>query len=209
LAKAKKMEPKTDRTNRAAKLIADLTNPSVLSVLLLLMIAFLKSHKPSEAAVWMGVIFALYILIPVVYVYLRMQASGIRSKSILVLITFLKKHPKDILILSVVLGIPCLMLLILLKAPAILLAPVAALLAGSIVTALFNTFYRVSYHLTALTIMVIMTAYTWGVAYLLLALFIPLVFWAKFRIREHTILQLVEGMAVATVVCLAVLLYFG
>ena len=203
------MEPKTDRTNRAAKLIADLTNPSVLSVLLLLMIAFLKSHKPSEAAVWMGVIFALYILIPVVYVYLRMQASGIRSKSILVLITFLKKHPKDILILSVVLGIPCLMLLILLKAPAILLAPVAALLAGSIVTALFNTFYRVSYHLTAITIMVIMTAYTWGFAYLLLGLIIPLVSWAKFRIREHTILQLVEGMAVATVVCLAVLLYFG
>jgi hypothetical protein len=203
------MEPKTDRTNRAAKLIADLTNPSVLSVLLLLMIAFLKSHKPSEAAVWMGVIFALYILIPVVYVYLRMQASGIRSKSILVLITFLKKHPKDILILSVVLGIPCLMLLILLKAPAILLAPVAALLAGSIVTALFNTFYRVSYHLTALTILVIMTAHTWGFAYLLLGLIIPLVSWAKFRIREHTILQLVEGMAVATVVCLAVLLYFG
>ena len=203
------MEPKTDRTNRAAKLIADLTNPSVLSVLLLLMIAFLKSHKPSEAAVWMGVIFALYILIPVVYVYLRMQASGIRSKSILVLITFLKKHPKDILILSVVLGIPCLMLLILLKAPAILLAPVAALLAGSIVTALFNTFYRVSYHLTALTILVIMTAHTWGFAYLLLGLIIPLVSSAKFRIREHTILQLVEGMAVATVVCLAVLLYFG
>ncbi len=203
------MEQKTDRTNRAAKLIADLTNPSVLSVLLLLLIAFLKSHKPSEAVVWMGVIFALYILIPVVYVYLRMQASGIRSKSILVLITFLKKHPKDILILSVVLGIPCLVFLILLKAPAILLAPVAALLTGSIVTALFNTFYRVSYHLTALTILVIMTAHTWGFAYLLLGLIIPLVSWAKFRIREHTIPQLVEGMAVATIVSLAVLLYFG
>jgi hypothetical protein len=101
------------------------------------------------------------------------------------------------------------MLLILLKAPAILLAPVAALLAGSIVTALFNTFYRVSYHLTALTILVIMTAHTWGFAYLLLGLIIPLVSWAKFRTREHTIPQLVEGMAVATVVCLAVLLYFG
>jgi hypothetical protein len=157
----------------------------------------------------MGVIFALYILIPVIYVYLRMQASGIRSKSTLVLITFLKKHPNDILILSVVLGIPCLILLILLKAPAILLTTVVALLAVSIVTALFNTFYRVSYHLTALTIMVIMTAYTWGVAYLLLALFIALVFWAKFRIREHTIPQLLEGMAVAIVVCLGVLLYFG
>jgi hypothetical protein len=141
------MKHTTDRTDRAARWIADLTNPSVLSVLLLLLIAFLKSHRPQDAAVWMGVIFALYILIPVGYVYFRMRASGIPSKSIFVLITFLKKHPRDILILSVVLGIPCLVLLILLKAPGILLAPVAALLAGSIVTAMFNTFYRVSYHL--------------------------------------------------------------
>jgi len=203
------MKQKTDKTDRAARLIADLTNPSVLSVLLLLLIAFLKSHRPSDAAVWMGIIFALYILIPVGYVYFRMQASGIRSKSILVLITFLKKHPRDILILSVVLGIPCLILLILLKAPAILLAPVMALLAGSIVTALFNTFYRVSYHLTALTILVIMTVHTWGPLYLIIALILPVVCWAKLRIREHTIPQLVEGMAVAVAVCLAVLLYYG
>jgi len=36
-----------------------------------------------------------------------------------------------------------------------------------------------------------------------------LVFWAKLRIREHTVPQLVEGMAVAAAVCLAVLLYYG
>ncbi|MGA9697183.1 MAG: hypothetical protein WBQ62_12315 [Dehalococcoidales bacterium] len=203
------MKHTTDRTDRAARWIADLTNPSVLSVLLLLLIAFLKSHRPQDAAVWMGVIFALYILIPVGYVYFRMRASGIPSKSIFVLITFLKKHPRDILILSVVLGIPCLVLLILLKAPGILLAPVAALLVGSIVTALFNTFYRVSYHLTALTILAIMTVHTWGAIYLLLVIILPLVFWAKLRIREHTVPQLVEGMAVAAAVCLAVLLYYG
>jgi hypothetical protein len=174
-----------------------------------LLIAFTKSKKLSETAIWMGVLFALYILIPVMYVYFRMHVSGIHSKSVFVLITYLKKHPSDILILSFLLGIPCLVILILLKAPAILLTTVVALLAGSIVTAVFNTFYRVSYHLTAITIMVIMTAHTWGVAYLLLALFIPLVFWAKFRIREHTITQLLEGTAVGIVVCLGVLLYFG
>jgi len=203
------MKQKVDRITKFARLICNITNPSVLSVLLLLLIAFTKSNKLSESALWMGVIFALYILIPVIYVYLRMHISGIHSKSVFVLITYLKKHPSDILILSFLLGIPCLVTLILLKAPAILLTTVVALLAGSIVTALFNTFYRVSYHLTAITIMVIMTAYTWGVAYLLLALFVPLVFWAKFRIREHTIPQLLEGMAVAIVVCLGVLLYFG
>jgi hypothetical protein len=203
------MKQKTDRTTQLARVVSTITNPSVLSVLLLLLIAFNKAHKPSEAASWVMVIIALYILIPVIYVFFRMHTKGNRSKSIFELITYLKKHPFDILILSFLLGIPCLLLLIWLKAPAILLATVVALLAGSIVTATFNIFYRVSYHLTALTIMVIMTANTWGAAYLWLALIIPLVFWAKHRIREHTFPQLVEGMAVAVVVCLAVLLYFG
>ncbi|MGP8080154.1 MAG: hypothetical protein ACLPVI_06555 [Dehalococcoidales bacterium] len=201
------MKQKIYRTTNIAKIITGLTNPSVLSVLLLLLIAFTKSHKPT-AAVWMGVIFALYILIPAVYVYLRMQASGIRSKSVFELITFLKNHPIDILILSFVLGIPCFLTLTFLKAPTILLATILALLTGPIVAALFNTFYRLSYHLTAFTILVIMTAYTWGAAYLFLVLIIPLVFWAKLHIREHTIPQLVEGMAVAVFVCLATLLYF-
>ena len=203
------MKQKVDRITQFAHVVSNVTNPSVLSVILLLIIAFNKSHKPSEAAAWMFVIIALYILIPVVYVFFRMDTKGNHSRSILELITFLKKHPYDILILSVVLGIPCLVLLVLLKAPAILLAPVAALLIGSIVTASFNIFYRVSYHLTALTILVIMTAHAWGVAYLLLALIIPLVFWVKLRIHEHTVPQLVEGMAEGVIVCLAVLLYFG
>ena len=203
------MKPKTNRITRLARVVSTVTNPSVLSVLLLLLIAFNKSHQPSDAASWMAVIIAFYILIPVIYVFFRMHTKGYHSKSIFNLITYLKKHPFDILILSLILGIPCLLLLIWLKAPAILLATVVALLAGSIVTATFNIFYRVSYHLTALTIMVIMTAHTWGAAYLWMALIIPVVFWAKHRIREHTYLQLVEGMAVGVVVCLAVLLYFG
>ena len=203
------MRQKVDRITQFARVVSTVTNPSVLSVLLLLLIALNKSHNPPETESWMLVIIALYILIPVIYVFFRMHTKGNHSKSIFELITYLKKHPFDILILSFLLGIPCLLLLIWLKAPAMLLATVVALLAGSIVTATFNIFYRVSYHLTALTIMVIMTAHTWGGAYLWLAPIIPIVSWAKFRIREHTIPQLVDGMAVGVVVCLAVLLYFG
>jgi hypothetical protein len=203
------MIAKDDRATHIAKIVTGLTNPSILSVLLLLLIAFTKSSKPSGAAVWMAVIFAFYIFIPVLYVYFRMQASGIRSKSVFEIITFLKKHPVDILILSFVLGIPCLLVLIFLKAPTMLLAPVIALLAGSIITAVFNIFYRVSYHLTAITILVVMTVHTWGPAYLFLILTLPLIAWAKFHIRDHTIPQLVTGMAVALVISLITLRLLG
>ena len=90
-----------------------------------------------------------------------------------------------------------------------LLAPVIALLAGSIITAVFNTFYRVSYHLTAITILVIMVVHTWGLAYLFLILTLPLIAWAKFRVRDHTIPQLVIGIAVALVISLTTLRLLG
>jgi len=60
--KRKRWNKKLDRTNRAARLIADLTNPSVLSVLLAaadLLFKIPTDHP--DAAVWMVGKYLLYI----------------------------------------------------------------------------------------------------------------------------------------------------
>ena len=75
-----------------------------------------------------------------------------------------------------------------------MLNTLSALLAGSIVVAVFNIFYRVSYHLAAITILVIMAALTWGQIFLILLAVIPLVGWAKHQIHEHTLIQLAMGI---------------
>jgi hypothetical protein len=121
----------------------------------------------------------------------------------------LKRHPGDILILAVILGLSCLAILLFFKAPTVFISTVVALLAGAIVTALFNIFYRVSFHLTGITILIVMIAQVWGATFLVLLVAIPLIAWAKFHIHDHTIPQLVMGIAVAAVVCLAALHLFG
>ena len=115
----------------------------------------------------------------------------------------------QILVLALVLGLSCIVVLSLIKASPILIATIVALLAESVVTALFYLFYRVSFHLTGLVIIIIMAAQTWGPLYLLLLLTVPPVFWAKYHLRDHTIPQLFAGIAVATVVSLLTLLMFG
>jgi hypothetical protein len=165
-----------------------------------LLIAFTKSKNLSESVEWVAIILLFFVFMPVVYVLVRTSRSGKQTKSLVELNKFLKQHPADILILAFSLGLPCLIILWFFEAPAILISTIVALLAGSIVTSLFNLFYRVSFHLTGITVLIIMAAQTWGWPYLFLLVAIPLISWAKFKIRDHTIPQLIIGTIVAVAV---------
>jgi len=194
------LEHQVTRSTYVAQTISKFTSPTILSVIILLLIAFTKSKNLSESIEWVAIILLFFVVIPVVYVLVRTSRSGNQTKSLVELNKFLKQHPADILILALSLGLPCLIILWFFEAPAILISTIVALLAGSIVTSLFNLFYRVSFHLTGITVLIIMAAQTWGRPYLFLLLAIPLISWAKFKIRDHTIPQLIIGTIVAVAV---------
>ena len=194
------MEHQVTRSTYVAQTISKFTSPTILSVIILLLIAFTKSKNLSESIEWVAIILLFFVVIPVVYVLVKTSRSGNQTKSLVELNKFLKQHPADILILALSLGLPCLIILWFFEAPAILISTIVALLAGSIVTSLFNLFYRVSFHLTGITVLIIMAAQTWGRPYLFLLLAIPLISWAKFKIRDHTIPQLIIGTIVAVAV---------
>ena len=194
------MEHQVTRSTYVAQTISKFTSPTILSVIILLLIAFTKSKNLSESIEWVAIILLFFVVIPVVYVLVRTSRSGNQTKSLVELNKFLKQHPADILILALSLGLPCLIILWFFEAPAILISTIVALLAGSIVTSLFNLFYRVSFHLTGITVLIIMAAQTWGRPYLFLLLAIPLISWAKFKIRDHTIPQLIIGTIVSVAV---------
>jgi len=194
------LEHQVTRSTYVAQTISKFTSPTILSVIILLLIAFTKSKNLSESIEWVAIILLFFVFIPVVYVLVKTSRSGNQTKSLVELNKFLKQHPADILILALSLGLPCLLILRFFEAPAILISTIVALLAGSIVTSLFNLFYRVSFHLTGITVLIIMAAQTWGRPYLFLLLAIPLISWAKFKIRDHTIPQLIIGTIVAVAV---------
>ena len=199
------MEHQVTRSTYVAQVISKFTNPTILSVITLLLIAFTKSSNVLESVGYFAIILLFFVFIPAVYVLMRTSRSGNQTKSLVGLTKFLKQHPIDILVIALLLGLPCLIILWFLKAPVALSSTVAALLAGSIVTSLFNLFYRVSFHLTGITILIIMAAQVWGQPYLFLLVAIPPISWAKFQIRDHTIPQLIIGIIVAMAVSLGTL----
>lgn len=203
------MEGKITRSAYLARLVSKVTNPCILSVLVLLSIAYAVSTNVRVLVSWVTILLLFLVLMPLVYVYMRTSRIRSDTKRVVDPIIFLRQHPRDVLILGLFLGLPCLVILLFLEAPSLLLCTLVALLVSSIVTALLNIFYRASYHLAAVTILVIMAALTWGQILLVLLAAIPLIGWAKYHIQKHTLAQLVTGIALSIAVSVATLYFFN
>ena len=202
------MESKVSRLNYLARAISRVTNPCILSVLVLLLIAGTEYADVRALVAWAITTVLFLVIIPLVYVYIRTFKNISAIKLITAPTVFLKQNPVDILILGFFLGLPCLVILLALEAPSLMLRTLLALLASSILVALLNMFYRISYHLSAVTVLVVMSALAWGQSFLFLWAVVPLVGWAKYHNREHTPIQLALGIALAVAVSSATLCLF-
>ncbi len=188
------MENKITRSTRLARVIVRATNPCILSVLVLFAIALTESSNVGALVGWVMILILFLVVLPLAYTYMRIIRNKSDTRSIVNPMIFLRQHPRDILIIGVLSGLPCVVILVFLEAPLPLLETLITLLAGSLIIASFTMFYRISYHLAALTILVIMTTITWGSIFLVTFAAIPLSSWAKYRLHEHTLTQLAIGI---------------
>ena len=188
------MKNKITRSTRLARVIARVTNPCILSVLVLFAIALTESSNVRALVGWVMILLLFLVVLPVAYTYVRISRNKSDARPIVNPTIFLRQHPRDILIIGVLSGLPCVVILVFLEAPLPLLETLIALLASSLIIASFSMSYRISYHLAALTILVIMTTITWGSIFLVTFAAIPLISWAKYRLHEHTLTQLAIGI---------------
>jgi len=192
-----------------AKSVSRVTNPCFLSVIVLNLIACTHSGEPWSIVSHVAVIALGLVLLPISYVLIRMARGGTRAKQLGELIGFLKEHPKDVGALGMVFGLPCIVLLVCLEAPSSLVAALTSLLVCSLLIALVRGLYRVSYHLAGVTCLIIMAAVLWGVILFAVVAIIPVIVWARYLLREHTLGQMMTGTILGVVVCLIVLYSFG
>ncbi len=192
-----------------ARLIAKISNPCLLSVLFLLTIACTQAESVPAIFAWGGTMVLFLVGLPLGYIYLRFYFNHDFSNYKTDPTDFLRQHPRDIFVLGVLFGLPCVVALDVLNAPFILMCTLAALLVSAMIAAAINLYYHVSYHLSAITILVIMAAAAWGQTYYLLAAAIPVVGWAKYRIKAHSLAQIVLGVLLSIGISIAVLRVLG
>ncbi len=202
------MKAKSAKLTQASHIISKGTNPCILSLLVLVLMAVTESTNTRLLTSWIITLLLFLVVLPLAYVYLRTYKTGTGAKLKSDPTIFLKQHPLDILIVGLLFGIPGLVGLILFEAPLILLHTYAALLIGSFAIAVCNIFYHVSFHLGAVTILVMMAVIAWGQSFLVLLTTIPLVGWAKYQNDEHTVIQLLSGIIIAVFVSSVVLVAY-
>jgi hypothetical protein len=188
-----------------ARVISVVMHPLLLPVAVLLAVAYAESGGLRAFGGWALIILFFFAALPLVYVYLRSPGG---AKRIGDPAAFFRAHPKEICLLAVVCALPCILLMVLFDAPSSLLATIVALLAASLALALVNILYRASYHLAALTTLVIAVVLVWGRVALPAIAVIPIVGWALYALRRHNLAQLAAGFGLALIISIASFYFF-
>jgi hypothetical protein len=197
------------RTTDIARAISRVTNPCFLSVVVLVLMAYIDFVEIWSAVGHIALILLCLVLLPIAYVLVRMARAGTRAERLGDLVDFLKEHPGDVGALGMVLGLPSILVLIAMDAPRCLVATLISLLVCSLIIALVRGFYRLSYHLAGVTCLIIMVAQTWGQVFFAMTAAIPLIVWSRYMLREHSLAQMLAGSILAVVVCIVILHSYG
>ncbi len=202
------IEPNITPPAPSAELVSRITNPCILSILMLLAILVTETEDLPVLAGGSLTVVLLLIALPLGYIYFRTLSHKSTENPLSAPTLYLKRHPKDILVLGIIDGIPCWIILYFLNAPPVALYTLGALLIVSLIIAFINLFYRASFHLAAIAVLIVMSIQIWGPIFWILALVIPVIGWAKYQLHEHNPLQMVIGIASSLVITVSILFIF-
>ena len=93
-------------------------------------------------------------------------------------------------------------LLFLSNAPRLLLALGLATLLISFALATINTFWKVSFHMVGITFLTLVMVLVYSPVFLWLAIFLPLLAWARVLLGHHTLTQVTVGTLLTVVITL-------
>jgi hypothetical protein len=192
-----------------AKPVSSVLNPFSLSIMALLVATYAGTNNLREFGTWTLIILFFTVIVPFAFVCVRSSRKGSSNRKIPELLSFIRERRKEIWVLGSIAGVPFISLLIILKAPVILIATLVSLIRSCLAIAPVNRFFKASYHISSVTILTITAVVVWGQAALPALLVIPLVGWARFSVRKHSLIQLAVGFAIALIIGGASLRTFG
>jgi membrane-associated phospholipid phosphatase len=174
-----------------AHFISNVLNPPLVAAGgIFLMAAFVREE---HAWLWALIFVLIVVAIPTLYVVWLLKRGEIDSFHIP---NREKRHkPYIVIIASNILGV---IVLILGKAPFLLIAFGLIGIVQSALLFLINRYWKISGHTTAISglSVFLVAAVGWEVAYILIA--IPLVAWARIRTKSHSFSQTVAGVLTGT-----------
>ncbi len=187
-----------------ARLVSQILHPIVLGVAGVLIVGLLGIAPPRTGLIWAIVCIFLQIVPPMIFFTIRLRQGAYTDDDVSD-----RTQRNELYLFGIINLAVGLVLLWLLGAPDPMLAMVTAGVVMSVIAWVINRYWKISVHASSMG-----TTATLGALYaepLGLALWLAalLLGWARVRTRNHTPLQVVAGIALATVCVVGSFVAFG
>jgi membrane-associated phospholipid phosphatase len=189
---------------RTARLISNILNPFLISVVIIVLLSFKNAPDMAEALKWAAISLVISVL-PV----LAVVAYLVRRKKMDAFYDNQRRQRYTVYILASVLGAIGCGLMWGLKAPELLAVTFTTGFAELVVFMGINFYWKISLHTGFIASAVTILCLVYGVIATWTIVFLPLAGWARIELKQHSIRQVTAGTVLAAGIVIAMFAGFG
>lgn len=184
---------------RLARLVTEVLAPAPVATVLLFVVAWHSTYSIGKALAWGGVAALFATLIPVLYLIRGVRRRQFTDRHVRIR----EQRPVAFLVglASLLVGLA---LMVLLGAPRELVALVAAMGVGLIVSMLVTLIWKISVHVAVVAGAVVILVLVFGPVLLVLAPVVALVGWTRVEVGDHSPAQAIAGSGLGAAVAAVV-----
>jgi hypothetical protein len=189
---------------RLANLISNGLSPLVISLLIIAILSFHTAESLADGFKWLFLVAGLVVL-PVLAISLYLVKTG-RMDSLF----SNRRHQRHrIYVIGLFFDVVCIWMLTALNAPVIIIAGLVGGLASVVSFAFINLWWKISVHSSAAAafVSVLFVLYGWWAVFALPLL--PLMWWARVNLAQHTLSQVIAGSLLSTIIVLITFTQYG
>ena len=190
--------------SKFAKILSYIFDGTLISIPMLIIICLAIVNTTAKALSWAFLCLTFAMIIPYLYIHILFRKKVIDDLHISNKGDRIK--PLIITIISNVIGFS---ILYILKAPLFLEAMFLIVIISTAILGTITYFWKVSIHTAWITFMVITFNILFGKWMLFLLPLIPIIGWARVKIKRHTVKQVISGSVISSITTFFIYLRYG
>ncbi|MCJ7727094.1 MAG: hypothetical protein MUO96_00395 [Actinobacteria bacterium] len=191
--------------NKVATTISYIFDGSFISVPIFLIICLMVVDNKIEAIGWAFLCLLFGMVIPYLYISFLYKKKKINDMHITE-----KENRIKPMVVSCISYIICFIILYVLEGPKILKSIFAVIIVSTIILTIITYFWKICLHASVITFIVITFNILFESKWMLLMIpLIPLIGWARVRIKKHTVNQVILGAGITAITTFLIYYYCG
>ncbi len=187
-----------------ANLTSNILNPFLMGLVVILLLSFESTSSILDALKWSLILTAVGILPVLLVIIYLVQTGGLDS-----IFTNAREERTKLYLLTGVCVIVSGIILLHFGAPLMLVATFIAALIEILVFISINLWWKISVHTAFIAALVTILVILYGPIAAVSAVLLPLIAWARIKLRHHSLAQVTTGALLASLIVVMVFYFFG